>query len=171
MYQLRELSQADLPHLTAMRNDKALVDHLGGPFRFINPETDLAWFDSYQKNRQSQVRLAIVKKDQPELPLGLVSLTGIDQISRSAEFHIMVGTKSQGQGLGPFALKEILRHAFLNLNLNRVSLTVLPDNARARAMYQKQGLREEGLLRQAVYKNGRYHDLVLMSILAEEFQG
>lgn len=170
MYQLRELCRADLKTLTAMRNDKALVDFLGGPFRFINPETDEAWFDSYQKNRQNQVRCAIVTKQQPEALLGLVSLTGIDQISRSAEFHIMVASAHQGKGLGPFALKEILRHAFLNLNLNRVSLTVLSANLRARAMYQKAGFKEEGVLRQAVYKNGAYVDLVVMSILANEFQ-
>ena len=47
---LREVTRTDLPAITAWRRDRALIAHLGAPFRFINRETDEAWFDDYLKH-------------------------------------------------------------------------------------------------------------------------
>ena len=54
------------------------------------------------------------------------------------------------------------------MNLNRIELDVFAENARARRVYEKVGFREEGVRRQAVYKYGRYQDVVVMGLLAGE---
>ena len=65
----------------------------------------------------------------------------------------------------------MLRFAFEELNLHRVSLTVLDTNERAIACYRKCGFVEEGRLREDWYQEGRYHDLIVMGVLAPEFRG
>lgn len=65
----------------------------------------------------------------------------------------------------------MLRHAFNDLNLHRVFLSVLSSNAGAIRAYEKAGFRREGIAREAAYKRGRYEDLVGMAILSHEFDG
>ena len=82
----------------------------------------------------------------------------------------MIGDKkNQGRGIGFFAVKEMLNHAFNNLNLQRVELFVLEDNKRAIHLYEKSGFKYEGRKRKARYKNGKFVDLFMYSILKEEF--
>mgnify|MGYP005775168369 CR=1 FL=1 len=168
MYRLRELEYKDLEEINKWRNDKDIIDQLGAPFRFINFKVDEIWFDNYMKNRSSNVRCSIID-DESKL-IGLVSLTGINMLNQSADFHIMIGNKeSQGKGAGTFAVKEILNHAFNNLNLHRVELTVLKNNERAMKLYEKSGFKREGTLRQVYYKNGSFVDAYIYSILKDEY--
>lgn len=170
MYLLRELRRSDIPAINAWRADRELISRLGATYRFINEEVDERWFNAYMERRGNTVRCAIVEAEKPETILGLVSLCDIDSHNRSCVFHIMIGDKAQrGKGMGSFAVSEILRHAFQDLNLNRVELTVLPDNEPALKLYRKAGFQQEGLLRQHVFKDGKYRDMIIMSILREEW--
>ena len=168
-YYLRELSKEDLDCVNKWRNDPVIIANLGAPFRFVNKEVDEVWLDAYTKSRANNVRLSIIDKST-DLPVGAVYLLGIDWVSRSGEFAIWIGEiEAQGKGCGSFASKAMLNHAFNDLNLNRVFLTVLPDNKKALNLYERIGFQLEGRPRQAVFKNGKFSDLIQMSILAEEF--
>lgn len=171
MFRLRELERKDLPIINRWRNDAELIALLGAPFRYINLDVDMKWFDGYMSNRGNAVRCAITKENDDTI-LGLVSLVSINYMNQSAEFHIMIGDKeNQGQGMGTFAVNEMLKHAFYNMNLQRVELTVLEDNERARHLYEKCGFVYEGRKRQAKFKNGRFLDMLLYSILRQEYSG
>lgn len=168
MYKLRELERNDVKKLNEWRNNPELINMLGAPFRYINSEVDFAWFDNYMKSRSSNVRCAIL--DGNDEFIGVVSLTNINTINQSAEFHIMIGDEgSQNKGAGTYATKSMLSHAFENLNLNRIELTVLVDNYRAIKMYEKIGFRKEGELRNIYYKNGNFKNAYIYSILKEEY--
>lgn len=172
MFKLRELRRDDLPEITRWRSDRRLIDCLGAPYRYIGPEIDESWFDSYLKGRSSTVRCAIIDDCDENDILGLATLASIDWVHRSCEFHIMIGDSNcQGKGLGTFALDEMLRHAFLDLGLHRVELSVLSDNARAQHVYKKAGFVLEGTRRGAVYKNGKYVDMHFMGLLRDEWAG
>ena len=147
-----------------------MISCLGAPFRYISEEIDMEWYNQYLRTRTNSVRCAIVKTGDEEKILGLISLLSINNINRSAELHIMIGSeKDRGKGLGFFAVKEILNHAFNNLNLQRIELAVLKSNYPAQKLYNKVGFVQEGVKRKAVYKNGKYEDLLIMSILKEEY--
>ena len=172
MITLRELTAADLATLNGWRNDPDLVGSLEAPFRYINLETDQAWFDHYLANRARNVRCAICPEGHPETMIGTIGLTNIDAINRSADFYLMIGSRQHwGQGVGRQATMTLLRHAFLNLNLHRIQLTVLESNERARRLYESVGFRHEGIRRDAVYKHGRYTNILVMGLLSGEFQG
>ena len=169
MVYLRELTGSDIPIINKWRQNQELVGMLGGPFRYVNLETDEKWFQAYMNNRNSQVRCCICDKESSSV-LGVVYLLNIDQIIRSAEFAIMIGSKQdQNKGVGTKATQLMLSHGFNNLNLNRVYLEVLENNHAAVSVYEKCGFTQEGRLREAAYKNGSYCDLLVMSILRKEF--
>jgi RimJ/RimL family protein N-acetyltransferase len=168
---LRELSREDIPLVNRWRQDRDLVDGLGAPARYITEEVDHAWFEDYLRRRGVDVRCVILVAGETE-PVGLVSLTGIDPVHRRGEFHLLIGRRDlHGRGLGSDATRRMLRHAFHDLNLHRVFLSVLSSNAAAIRVYEKAGFLREGLARQAAYKRGRYEDLVEMAILSREFDG
>lgn len=168
-YFLREICRNDIQVINSWRNNREIIETLGSSFRYINEETDVGWFNNYLSSRSSTIRLAICEKAAGTL-IGAGYLLGIDWINRSAEFAIWIGEKSyQGKGAGYFAVKEILNHAFKDLNLHRIHLTVFATNQRAINLYRKVGFIEEGCLRQVIYKNGCYNDMLQMSILNDEF--
>lgn len=170
MYMLRELERGDLQRVNAWRNDPELIAFLGAPFRYINLEVDTKWFDTYMANRGNVVRCAIVDDKQQDRILGLVSLTAIDHMNQSAQLHIMIGEKeNQGRGIGTYAVKQMLFHAFMNMNLHRVELTVLEDNKRAQRLYEKVGFNYEGTKRKAKYKNGQFVNMLEYAILRDEY--
>lgn len=169
-YKLREIEKKDIPIINQWRYNKALIDFLGAPFRYINEDVDDIWYASYLSNRNSCVRLAIEECSSSAI-VGAVYLTSIDWLNRSAEFSIWIGlAEHQNRGVGKFATHKILDHAFNDLGLHRIYLTVLERNDRARKLYKSVGFSEEGVLRQAVFKNGHYENMISMSILMSEFK-
>ena len=82
----------------------------------------------------------------------------------------MIGnTNDRNRGIGTFAVSEMLKHGFGDMNLNRIELEVLASNSRAIHLYHKLGFSEEGLKRQAAYKEGSYVDVICMALLREEW--
>ena len=83
----------------------------------------------------------------------------------------MIGNEEhQNKGLGTFAIREILKHAFMNMNLHRVELDVLADNLRARHLYEKMGFVLEGTKRKASFKDGDYRDVCMYAILKDDYK-
>ena len=81
----------------------------------------------------------------------------------------MIGEKSYwGRGIGRKVTTFCVKHGFSTLNLNRIQLTVLADNRRAIELYRSVGFVDEGVMRQAQYKDGVYKDVMLMSILQQD---
>ena len=170
MIQLRELARTDLPFINRWRQSRELVDGLGAPYRYIGPEVDAAWFDTYLSRRGNDVRCVICRDGEAD-PIGLVSLTGIDPVHRHAEFHILIGEPvAHGKGIGSEAAQAMLRHGFMDLNLHRIYLYVLTTNQAAIRVYEKAGFRREGTLRESAFKNGGYHDLLVMGVLQADWR-
>ena len=99
-------------------------------------------------------------------------MTRIDGRSRNAEWgRFMIGDKKYlGKGYGLEALYLSARYAFLHLNLHRLYMKVFAWNKKSRAMHESFGFKEEGTLRQHVFRNGKYHDVVVYGLLAQEFK-
>lgn len=74
-----------------------------------------------------------------------------------------------GNGYGTEAMRLILRFAFDELNLQRVSLGVYAYNPRAIRSYEKAGFRREGVVRGDCHRDGQHWDSVFMGILREEW--
>lgn len=169
MYKLRELRRIDIPIINLWRNNKNLVDFLGAPFRYINEEVDYNWYNNYLESRTNNIRCSIVNED--DIIVGLISILSIDYINQSGVLNVMIGdSNNYNKGIGSFAIKKIIEHAFNNLNLRRIELEALESNARARHVYEKIGFIKEGVKRKAVYKNGEFVDVVMYAMLKDELR-
>lgn len=103
----------------------------------------------------------------------LVGFTGLDgDIFPHGEAFVGIGIGERefwGKGYGTDAMKVILRYAFQELNLRRVSLDTFEYNPRAIRSYEKAGFVHEGRARDFLYREGRRWDLIFMGILREEW--
>jgi len=103
-------------------------------------------------------------------PVGHVLLSGLGRAAMGIEFRRYV-VWEPGRGIGSAALPLVLAHCFDDLGTHRVWLDVMPDNARARRVYEGAGFREEALLRDALRRpDGSVVPLVLMAITLAEWR-
>jgi diamine N-acetyltransferase len=168
---LRALELTDVEALVSWRNNPEITSSLGGNTFFVSMIRETEWIKNTLLNDSKEIRLAICLLENKE-HIGNVNLTSINWINRSAEFSIMIGNKNQwGKGLGKEATILILKYGFEELNLNRIYLTVRNDNEKAIRLYREIGFTQEGILRNSIYKNNKYVDVVIMSILRNEFNG
>ncbi len=132
-------------------------------------EDEMEWFEHMRKDKARYVFAVRLRTDGAAI--GTCSLFDINWRIRKCVFGIAIGyPKHHGKGYGTEALRLILRYAFLELGLNRVQLHVYEFNTRAIRSYEKAGFRQEGVLRQAVYREGRYWDEIVMAILRTEWE-
>jgi len=103
--------------------------------------------------------------------LGRCLLFAVNQVDRTAEVGIFLGEKSAwGKGYGREAMTLLLDYAFSLLNLDSVMLGAFAFNERAIRLYERLGFRTIGRRREARTIAGRKHDVVLMDMLAREFE-
>ncbi|QHT63166.1 GNAT family N-acetyltransferase [Paenibacillus lycopersici] len=102
--------------------------------------------------------------------IGFAALHGIEWNNRSSRLAVGIGDpEDRGRGYGKDAVAMLLRYAFLELNLERISLEVIAYNLAAIRVYEKAGFVEEGRLREAVMRGGRRYDLIAMGLLVREW--
>jgi len=91
--------------------------------------------------------------------------------SRDAFVGLGIGDRENwGRGYGTDAMKIILRFAFTEINLRRVTLNVFEYNPRAIRSYEKTGFQHEGRLRGALLRDGRRWDMLYMGILRDDWK-
>lgn len=91
--------------------------------------------------------------------------------NRAGEVGIMIGERDcWGRGYGTDALRTLSRFAFDQMNLHRIELHVFAEHEQAIRVYERVGFRVEGRRRDAIYKHGRFHDMLLMSVLQGELR-
>jgi len=167
---LRGAERSDLEKFVEWINDPEVTAGLtlSMPMSSVDEEK---WFEDAMKRPQAEKPLVIDMKDGTDWRLiGNSGFFDFDWMARSAEVGIMIGEKTLwNQGYGTEAMTLLLRHGFGTLNLNRIYLRVYADNKRAIRTYEKAGFVHEGRMRQAVYKRGKYDDVLFMSVLSEEW--
>ncbi|MFD2604281.1 GNAT family N-acetyltransferase [Euzebyella marina] len=101
--------------------------------------------------------------------VGYVILAGLENRNRSIELRRIV-INQKGKGFGRKTIKQIRKRCFKEHNCHRLWLDVLETNERARQLYKSEGFVEEGILRESVWVDGKYVNLIVMSILESEYR-
>jgi RimJ/RimL family protein N-acetyltransferase len=165
--ELTPLRPEDSALLFEWINDRALVT-LSAPFRPVSEADHDAWFA--QVRRRDDLRIFGIRENGRLV--GTCQLHSIHPVHRSAELQIRIGASdARGRGLGEAATTRLLEIGFRELDLHRVYLHVLATNEPARRLYERVGFRVEGVQREAAWIEGAWIDVVLMAILADEFEG
>jgi ribosomal-protein-serine acetyltransferase len=102
--------------------------------------------------------------------VGSVGFTGIRWDARATGLGYWLAEANQGRGLMTRAVAALTRHALEELDLNRVEIQVATDNPRSRAIPERLGFQQEGVLREYEQVGDRYLDIVVYSLLRRDRQ-
>jgi len=102
--------------------------------------------------------------------VGEVSYDRIDWLNRIVEVGYSLGASFEGRGLATKSCRALVEHAFNGLKLNRVEIRCAAENQRSRAIPERLGFTQEGVLRQSWWLHGRFVDQVVYAMLADEWQ-
>ncbi len=166
---LRGLTRADLQALLTWTSDREVTRYLYRGAFPAHLETLERLFEAMIAS-SAEEELALCVREGHAL-IGICGLHGINPVARSAELRILIGEKQWwGQGFGTEATQLLLAWAFEVLHLHKVWLGVNAAQTNAVRVYEKVGFVREGVLRDEIWRNGRYYDAVRMSILSEEYR-
>jgi len=169
---LRAIEREDIPRFVRWLNDPEVTEFLliNSPLSRVMEEQ---WFeDQLSKSPHTGQVLGIeILENGDWLHIGNTGLHNVDPIHRNAEFGIVIGEKAYwNKKFGREATRLMLKHGFEHLNLHRIYLHVYENNLRGIKAYEASGFIKEGVLRQAVFKNGRYLNEIIMSVLQTEWK-
>jgi diamine N-acetyltransferase len=156
---LREATPADISFIVAVEHAPEFREHIG---TWTHDEHATAM-------RDPDVRYFIALDDS-ENAVGYVILRGLQSEHRNIELKRVV-MHSPGRGHGRQVLQLLLQKIFDEFKAHRLWLDVLETNVRAQHLYRSSGFQQDGIFREAVYRDGKYHSLFLMSLLDHEYRG
>jgi RimJ/RimL family protein N-acetyltransferase len=143
--------------------------------RFLATEIPI----SLAKERQIVRKMVAPSKDYKHFvieiaathePIGMMSIHHIDKRNHKATTGAYIAeSKYWGKGYGSDAKMALLKYAFFQLKLNRMVSYAFRHNLRSVAYSLKCGYKKEGLLRQNVFKKGKYYDSVILAILKRDW--
>jgi len=137
----------------------------------LTEEQHIGWFKNVVEiGACSQFIIEHMENNGGWRSAGTVYIKNIDRQNRKGEFGIFIGEqKFRGKGLASQATKLILAHAFEELQLNRVYLTVFHDNIPAIKAYESAGFEREGLLKQDFLRYDGFCDILYMGITLDKW--
>jgi ribosomal-protein-serine acetyltransferase len=94
----------------------------------------------------------------------------VDRLNRSTSIGYWLAADAQGSGLMTATVRVLLDHAFDAWDLHRVVIEAVVDNARSRAIPERLGFTQEGVLKEAKLVRGRYEDAALYAMLATDWR-
>ena len=168
---LRAPEREDLPRFVAWLNDPEVRENLQ-LFLPLSSMEEERWFENMLQQPPTEHTLVIeIREEDGWRPVGNCGFNYTDWRCRHSELGIFIGEKPLwGRGYGTEAMRLLVHHGFKTLNLNRIYLRVFETNPRAIRVYEKVGFVHEGRFRQAEYRDGRYIDVLFMSVLRSEWE-
>jgi RimJ/RimL family protein N-acetyltransferase len=165
LVRLRAIEEDDLTGLSELFNDPEVLHFLQ---QVVFPEPlagTLAW---WKQTRASPSQEAFAVETLAGELIGACDLVGISGRTRTAVLGIWIGKPYWDRGYGTDTVRTLCGFAFQEMNLQRIQLQVHKTNPRGVRAYEKVGFKEEGRLRRAHFVEGRYVDVILMGLLAED---
>ena len=132
-----------------------------------------AWFEKQNSDPSIRMYAIGVKTttkagEENTKPVGVCGLTDIDLVNRRAEFSLYIAPHMHKQGLAPIALRLLFGRGFEDLGLNVIWGETFAGN-HALKVFERLGMKIEGLRRQFYYKEGTFIDATLVSMTREEW--
>lgn len=161
---IQPVERIDLVQMVALRSQPDVWMHLGN-IQMISLQEQERWYGEMLSDVTR--RYYIVGTQRIDF-IGIVRMDAIDVINRSIRVGGDLLPEFQEQGYGLKMIELIKRYCFNFLNVHRIWLLVLDTNERAKGLYRRAGFVDEGRQREAIFRNGKYIDYLMMSMLRGE---
>lgn len=161
---LRAIDENDASVLMNLINDPEVENSVVGYSWPVSLSQQKKWIAGLSDDKN--IRYAI---DAGKGIVGVASVSSLDLKNRTGNMNIKLVREARGNGYAIHAVKLLIKYCFEELNLNCLSANVIERNADSKKLWEKLGFELEGVLRQRVYKNDEYHNLLAYSLLRKEF--
>ena len=167
--ELLELSKENVKQFYKWINDQEVIKYSLSRFSKMKTKREIdIWYQKLLEDSKS-INLGIYLKDTKEL-IGYAGISGISDTNKSGEYFIFIGEKRfWGKGIGTEVTRKVVSYGFQNTDLHRIMLTVSEPNIGGIKAYEKAGFVIEGKLRQSCFRDGEFHDKIVMSVLKPEY--
>lgn len=170
MVKLAPLQQEHVAHFYNWLQDPEVIEYSLTAFQVMKTRQQIDHWFAATLQQQNSLNLGIYLEETNAL-IGYAGLSGISTTNHSGEYFIFIGEKAfWGRGVGTAVTRQIVDIGFASHQLNRIMLTVSESNTGGLKAYAKAGFVVEGRLRQACYRQGLFHDKVVMSVLKAEWR-
>jgi RimJ/RimL family protein N-acetyltransferase len=166
---LRALELEDYKPINLWRSDPEIFRYLCGNMFFVSTERERKAVEGKILNDAINVYLGICDKESNEL-IGYGSINNIDLRNLKAEWGgTLIGKKEYiGKGYGKEASSLLLRFLFDQYPINKCYAYCLEEHPSTRKLFSSLGFKHDGVLRDEVFKNGQFKNVLLFSILRNE---
>ena len=173
MIRLDYFGREDFDQLINWISDEELLTNWSGAmFRFPLTTESMEWYIKDTNNLQTSDALVYkVIEEASGQTVGHISLGGISRKNNAARIsRVLVSPAARGKGYCYYMITEVLKVAFNQLGLHRVTLGVYDFNKSAIACYKKAGMQVEGIMRDALKYGDSYWTLIEMAMLENEWK-
>jgi RimJ/RimL family protein N-acetyltransferase len=161
---LGTISEINPDTMRAWRNEPAIYKWCR-QYEPLEANHHYKWLDSLSS--KTDIKMYSIRS--PEESIGVCGLTSLDLINRRAEFSLYIAPEYHRKGHGEAALKTLCAHGFLVLGLHHIFGETFDGNPAAKS-FERVGFVKEGTRRGFYFREGKFIDAHLYSILSEEFR-
>jgi RimJ/RimL family protein N-acetyltransferase len=159
--------------LNEWENDPRLIyynDDQPEPYQRQSLEETTRYIQRHlEGGNSSSIHYAIHTIDEDQF-IGYGMIAFIDRYNRSCRLGITIGEVSQwGKGFAKEALQAVIAYCFETLEMNRIGAEIYSINTRSVALFEHLGFTREGVIRQCIYKRGKFIDEYVYGLLREEW--
>lgn len=161
---LRAIEERDAEVLMELINDPEVENSVCGWSYPVSLSAQKKWIENLSND--TAVRYAIEINGSVK---GVIIISAIDMKNRTANMNIKLLKNVRGNGFATRAVKLIISYCFNELNMHCLTANVIERNIKSRKLWEKLGFCQDGILRERIYKNGSYHNIIAFSLLRKEF--
>ena len=163
---LRALEPEDYKTSIKWRKDDQIWEMLGGTKYFVSEAYEKKWVeDTIFSSKDLKLAICLCEDDRY---IGNVYMTDFNTINRTCHSHVLIGEKDcWGKGYAREALMYAINYVVNERGIQRIEALILETNKQSLRMHEKCGYVLEGIKRNAVYKNGQFHNQCIVAYVVE----
>ncbi len=123
------------------------------------------WFENITNDDSCQYWIIVYNT----IPVGLIGLVDTDWTHRFTIWAYYIGEAQYRSSLGGIAPLYLFNYVFNELKLNKIFANVIVENTNMIKIFKYHGFREVGIYKQHYYKKGRYYDVLMFELLADQW--
>ena len=169
---LRPVKRSDINYFLKWFNDLEVTQYL----EMYMPLTEMAeekWIENMTGDSAGKNAIFVIEaiSGDSNIPIGTIGLHRIEPKDHNALFGIAIGEKDYwSSGYGTEATQLLINYGFQQLNLHRIWSAAFAFNERSIKLHLRVGFKEEGRQREAMFKNGEFHDIIQFGLLRSEWK-
>ena len=166
---LYSVEKDDLQHFRDWRNNPDFRKHFR-EYRELNMAQQEKWFEDKVVKDNTTLMFSIRRNEDNEL-LGCCGFVYINWVHRHADLSLYIGWKDayiDDKGYAEESCQLLLDYGFKELYLNKIWTEIYEFDDKKKALYDKFGFQQDGLLRQNYWYDGKWWDSRIISLLSSD---